>query len=94
MERYKDIARLPCTPNDDRLETMVRRMRSVLDALVIGSDAIPALRQLPFERDRAGIFQPRRRAIQALAAFEAFDVLREFIAGWRPTSDPVERAWR
>jgi hypothetical protein len=40
-------------------------------ALVIGSNAIPALRQLLFERDRAGIFQPRRSAIQALAALEA-----------------------
>ena len=43
-----------------------------------------------FKRDSAGIFEPRRRAAQALAALKATDVLKEFVAGWLRATDPVE----
>ncbi len=81
-----------------RLADMARRVRSlhdgelaVFDALAIGTEAVPTLRELLFERDPSGIFEPRRWAVQALAALHAFGVLKEFIARWHPASDPVER---
>jgi HEAT repeat protein len=74
------------------------RMRSlhegdlaVLDAIAAGAAAIPVLRKLLFERDSAGLFEPRKRAVQALAALNAYAVLKEFITTWRSASDPVER---
>lgn len=80
------------------LADLALRMRSlhegdlaVLDAIAAGAAAIPVLRKLLFERDSAGIFEPRKRAVQALAALNAFAVLKEFITTWRPASDPVER---
>jgi|GEM_PF-1286139 hypothetical protein len=80
------------------LADLAQRLRSlhdgelaVFDALALGSEAVPVLRELLFERDRAGIFEPRRRVVRALAALHAFGVLKEFIAGWRPAEDPVER---
>ncbi len=98
MERNNDIVGVPHPPDYGRLRAMVSRIRSlqdgdlaVLDALAIGNDAIPLLRQLLFDREPAGIFQPRQRAIQALVGLDAFDVLRDYIAKWRPAPDPVER---
>lgn len=85
-------------PGEAKLTDLALRMRSlhegdvaVLDAIAIGAPAIPILRELLFERDSAGIFEPRKRAVQALAALHAFGVLKEFIAKWRLASDPVER---
>ncbi len=83
---------------DATLAELARRLRSlhdgdvaVVEAIAIGAPAIPILQALLFERDSAGIFESRRRAIQALAVLKATDVLKEFIRGWRPASDPVQR---
>jgi hypothetical protein len=85
-------------PLQDRLNSVARRLRSlhegklaVLDAVAIGSDAVPLLCEILYERDRAGVFEPRILAIQALAALGALNLLREFMAKWQPAADPVER---
>jgi hypothetical protein len=84
--------------SEAKVADLARRLRSlnegdvaVLDAIAMGAAAIGMLRELLFEKDRAGIFEPRRRAVQALAALNAAGVLKEFIASWRPSADPVER---
>jgi hypothetical protein len=83
---------------DDQLMSLALRMRSlrqgglaVLDAVTAGAAAIPVLRELLFEKDSAGIFEPRKRAVQALAALGASGVLKEFVVRWQPASDPIER---
>lgn len=76
---------------DRRLRSLQEGDVAVIEAIAIGADAVPVLRNLLFERDRAGIFQARARAVQALGALNAIDVLKEFVAGWQPAADPVER---
>ncbi len=84
---------------DERaLADLARRLRSlrdgdlaVVEAVSLGAPAIAVLREVLFERDVSGIFEPRRRAVQALAALGAYDVLREFVASWEAVADPVQR---
>ena len=84
--------------DDAKLAEVARKLRSlhegdvaVVEAIAIGAPAIPVLRTILFERDSAGIFEPRRRAAQALSALNAMDVVKEFVAGWERATDPVER---
>jgi hypothetical protein len=63
----------------------------VLDAIVCGRQAVPALRQILFERERSGLYQTRCRAVDALAGLEASDVLIDFLGTERIITDPVER---
>jgi hypothetical protein len=63
----------------------------VLAVTACGSRAVPALQALLFERERSGLYQPRYRAIDALAAMRAYDVLFEFLRTQREALDPVER---
>ncbi len=85
-------------PSEAKFTDLAMRLRSlnegdvaVLDSIAAGAAAIPVLRELLFERDAAGIFEPRTKAVQALAALNAFGVLKEFVMKWQPASDPVER---
>jgi len=73
------------------LKSFQRGDRGVLDAIACGAQAIPALRSMLFERERSGLFQARCRAVHALAALGAYDVLIEFLKGDRSIADPVER---
>jgi hypothetical protein len=86
---------VPLRANLDALASRLRSLHegdvAVVEAIAIGATAIPVLRALLFERDPAGIFEPRRRAVQALAVLKATRVLKEFVAGWKPPADPVER---
>lgn len=77
---------------------LARRLRSlhegdvaVVDAISTGVAAIGVLRELLFEPDSAGIFEPRTRAVQALAALGATGALKQYVQGWEPARDPVER---
>jgi HEAT repeat protein len=65
--------------------------RGILDVIACGSQAIPALRAMLFERERSGLFQARCRVVQALAALGAYDVLIEFLKANHAIADPVER---
>jgi hypothetical protein len=51
----------------------------VIDAIACGRQAVPALRRILFERERSGLYQTRRRAVEALAGLAASDVLIEFL---------------
>ncbi len=66
--------------------------RGVLEVMRIGQRAVPRLRTLLFQREPSGLFQPRCRVIEALAALHARAVLAEFLQADRHIADPVERA--
>lgn len=59
-------------------------------AVACGPAAIPALRAVLFSREPSGIFEPRRRAVEALAALHAYDVLVEYLATPHEIVDPRE----
>jgi len=63
----------------------------VLDGSACGERAIPALRALLFERDPSGLFQSRRRAVEALAKLKAHAVVIDYLETERAANDPVER---
>jgi HEAT repeat protein len=63
----------------------------VIETIACGAAAIPALHSILLSRDRAGIFETRRRAVEALEGLKAFDVLRDYLAAPNETDDPVER---
>jgi len=63
----------------------------VVHVIACGKKAIPALRTMLFERERSGLYQARCRAVEALAALGAHDVLIEFLEADRTIVDPVER---
>jgi len=65
--------------------------RGVAEAIACGKEAIPLLRELLFEREPSGLFESRRRAVEALAALSAQDVLIEFLESSPDIADPVER---
>jgi hypothetical protein len=60
--------------------------------MLIGSSAIPAVLSFLFEPKPSGIYQPRRWAVDVLAAMNATDVLADFLKEDRNASDPIERA--
>lgn len=62
----------------------------VPEAVACGPAAIPALRRLLFRREPSGLYEPRRRAVEALAQLKAYDALAEYLAAPRAIIDPVE----
>lgn len=79
----------------DRAIRMLRSLtegdRGVVEAVKFGQGIVPELRRLLFERDRSGLFNARLRAVDALTALRAYDVLAEFVRLERRTDDPVEK---
>ena len=80
------------------VEQAIRKLKSfregeqgVLDVIARGAKALPALRRMLFEREPSGLFQARCRAVAALAALKAHDVLIDFLQTDRGIVDPVER---
>jgi hypothetical protein len=63
----------------------------VVEVTACGRGAIPALRDILFKREPSGLYQARCRAVDALSALGAFDVLLEFLRTDRVICDPVER---
>jgi hypothetical protein len=63
----------------------------VLHVIACGDEAIPALRTVLFQREPSGLYQPRCRAVEALAALDAYNVLIEFLEIDRRIADRVER---
>lgn len=77
----------------DRLLSSLHDGDSGATALMLaGSRVIPAVRAFLFKRDPSGIYQPRRWAIDVLAALHAYDVLADYLSSSRRAADPVERA--
>ena len=75
-----------------RLMTLHEGWAGVTEAAMCGPPAIPALTALLARPDPSGLFELRRRAVAALAALGASDVLMGFLAGHHELSDPVARA--
>jgi HEAT repeat protein len=63
----------------------------VLDVIACGDQAVPALRTILFERERSGLYQTRCRAVEALSALRAHNVLIEFLQLERQITGPIER---
>jgi hypothetical protein len=89
------LLRLPLA---DDVEHAIERLKSlhegdlgVVEITACGSRAIPALRALLLESEASGIYQPRCRAVEALAALGAHDVLIAFLRSPRDVPDPVNR---
>jgi hypothetical protein len=62
----------------------------VSEVVAFGKAAVPALRAPLFQREPSGLFQIRCRAVEALAALRAYDVLVDFLYHHEPASDPIE----
>jgi HEAT repeat protein len=75
----------------DRLKSLHDGDLGVLDVVACGRRAIPALRALLLEGGSSGIYHPRCRAVEALAALGAHDVLIEFLNSPRDVADPINR---
>jgi hypothetical protein len=74
-----------------RLKSSHEGASGIAEIAGFGRSAVSSLRALLFERDRSGLFHARYRAIEALVALRAFDVLAEFLLAERPICDAVER---
>jgi hypothetical protein len=87
-------------PDEADLARLIEQLRSLhesehaaVELVARGRRAIPALREVVFERDPSGLFQARCLAVAALAALGAHDALVEFLTvSPRAITDPVERA--
>ncbi len=75
----------------ERLKTLHAGDLGVVEITACGRRAIPALRTLLLAGESSGIYQPRCRAVDALAALGAWDVLIEFLSAPRDVADPVSR---
>lgn len=75
----------------DRITSLREGDRGVLEAIDLGPAIVPDLAKILFAREPSGLFQTRCRAIDALAALRAFDVLADFLRWLRTADDPVER---
>jgi HEAT repeat protein len=81
----------------ENVERAITRLKSLHDESGVvavvgcGAAAIPALRDLLFTREPSGLFQVRCRAVEALTALRAHEVLSEFVRSDRVGADPVER---
>jgi hypothetical protein len=75
----------------ERLTSLHDGDLGVIEITACGSRAVPALRALLLEGAASGIYQPRCRAVEALAALGADDVLIEFLKAPRDVPDPVNR---
>jgi hypothetical protein len=63
----------------------------VIDAVACGVRAIPALRETLFAREPSGLYDVRRRAVEALAQLHADYVLIDYLRAPHHVSDPVEQ---
>lgn len=75
----------------DRLKSLHDGDLGVFDIVACGRRTVPALRALLLEGPSSGIYQPRCRAVEALAVLGAHDVLIEFLSSPRDVADPVNR---
>jgi hypothetical protein len=73
-----------------RLKSLHDGDAGLLDILACGKKAVPALRQILMTREPSGLYETRRRAAEALAQLQAFDVLEEYLDAPHTISDPVE----
>ncbi len=75
----------------ERLNSLKEGVRSAADLARCGQRAVEPLRRFLLDGKPSGIFQPRQRAVEALAELGARDVLIEYLTTERQISDPVDR---
>jgi hypothetical protein len=89
------VVALPLAPDIqralDRLKSLHDGDLGVLEITACGRRAIPALRALLLDGESSAIYHPRCRAIEALGALGAHDVVIDFLASPRDVPDPVNR---
>jgi len=92
------VSRVGSGVNADKIEQLIQQMKSLhgghkalFSVIDYGDGAVSALRQILYERDVSGIFEARVRAVKALAAIGARDVLLEFLGAPHKVDDPVSR---
>jgi hypothetical protein len=90
-DRFKD-------PSEERFQGLIDRLNSlkeeelvVAELVACGKGAVKPLRRFLLHGKPGGIFQPRQRAVEALAKLGAKDVLLEYLASEKHISDPVDR---
>jgi hypothetical protein len=74
-----------------RLKSLHNGDAGFVEVVACGKRAIPALRDVLFEREPSGLFQTRCLAAEALARLGAYDVLIEYLTKERIAGDPVEK---
>ncbi len=86
------------TPSNEDLWRAIRKLSSlhdgdmgVVDVVVCGPRAVPLLRDMLFAREPSGIYETRRRVVEALARLRADDVLIDYLRNPNAVSDPVEQ---
>lgn len=63
----------------------------VIETVACGKRAVPALRSVLFNREPSGLYETRRRAVEALARLHAHDVLIDYLRTPRDITDPIEQ---
>lgn len=74
-----------------KLKSLHAGDEGVVETLICGKAAVPALREVLFGRETSGIFEPRCRAAMVLGKLGAHDALIDFLERDRAIADPVER---
>ncbi len=76
----------------DKLSSLQAGDLGLVETVACGRKTIPALRHLVFEREPSGLYETRRRAVEALARLGANGVLIDFLEASlaREIRDPVE----
>lgn len=63
----------------------------VVEVTALGERAIPPLRAVLLTREPSGLYESRRRAVDALRSLEAYDVLAEYLGHPLDVTDPIEQ---
>lgn len=75
----------------DRLNSLKDGASAVLELAGCGGKAVEPLRRFLLFGKPSGIYQPRQRAVEALAELGAKDVLIEYLTSEKEIPDPVDR---
>lgn len=75
----------------DRLDSLKDGEHILAALAACGTCAVEPLRRFLLHGKPSGVFQPRQRAVEALAELGAKDVLIEYLAAEKHISDPVDR---
>jgi HEAT repeat protein len=84
--------------SDEAIRNLVDSLNSLKEGelgvsmlVACGPRAVPPLRDFLLEGRRSGIFEPRCRAVRALADLGAYDVLVEYLGSLHKIADPIVR---
>lgn len=84
--------------SDDGIGKLIERLNSLKEGaqaaavlVACGQRVVEPLRRFLLEGKPSGIFQPRQRAVEALAELRAKDVLIEYLTSERQILNPVDR---